>query len=104
MYEAVLYAIKKSVIFCLFDRVENQAGERDGAIKRHPSRFTASGNADRTRVLAVLPTNNLRCRIFCGGAGVRCRKSRKHPNNAEFKGFVLGSVGGAVAKSKGASE
>lgn len=33
-----------------FDRVENQAGERGGAVKRLPPRFTADGNADRTRV------------------------------------------------------
>jgi hypothetical protein len=34
----------------IFDRVENQAGERGGAVKRLPPRFTADGNADRTRV------------------------------------------------------
>ena len=28
-------------------RVENQAGERGGAVKRHRPRFTADGNADR---------------------------------------------------------
>ena len=31
-------------------RVENQAGERCGAVNRHRPRFTADGNADRTRL------------------------------------------------------
>lgn len=31
-------------------RVENQAGERGGAVNRHRPRFTADGNADRTRL------------------------------------------------------
>ena len=33
----------------IFDRVENQAGERGGAVVRLPPRFTADGNADRIR-------------------------------------------------------
>jgi len=38
-------------IWRIFDRVENQAGERGGAVIRLPPRFTADGNADRTRAL-----------------------------------------------------
>ncbi|MGN0498362.1 MAG: hypothetical protein ACI4F6_04820 [Acutalibacteraceae bacterium] len=30
--------------------MERQAGERVGAVKRHSTRLTADGNADRTRV------------------------------------------------------
>ena len=37
-------------VWRIFDRVENQAGERGGAVKRLPPRLTADGNADRTRV------------------------------------------------------
>ena len=33
----------------IFDRVENQAGERGGAVVRLSPRFTADGNADRIR-------------------------------------------------------
>lgn len=53
------------------DRVEKQAGETAGAATRLPAVFTAAGNADRTRGLAVLSQICLRCRVSGGDAGIR---------------------------------
>ena len=47
-----------------FDRVEREAGERGGAVKRLPPRFTADGNADRTRVFDGYAPKNITAPYF----------------------------------------